>query len=104
MKRTRIGIAGLALLAAACGGNTTGGDARPGTTTETPTSTSSTSARNTKLAEVKPCELIASGEAARLGLTAPPQPRRSAGAETCEWIDSSGGVTVAVETRPARTT
>lgn len=99
MNHTRFAIAGLALFAAACSSGTTGGDARPGATTETPTSTSSRSAGDTKLADVRPCELISSSEATQLGLTAPPEARKAAGAETCEWIDKNGGLTVALQAK-----
>lgn len=97
MTRTRITIAGFALLTAACGG-TVGGDAKPGTTTDTPTSTPSSSASDAPLAAVKPCDLISNTDATSLSLGSP-APRRAVGSETCEWRGTGpdrGGVTVSV--------
>lgn len=97
MNHARIAVVGLALLAAACTGGKTTGEAKPGSASEIPTSTSSTATEDTELASVKPCELINGSEATDLSIKSP-TPERSVGAETCEWTGAgSSGLTVAVE-------
>ncbi|MCR3746546.1 DUF3558 domain-containing protein [Lentzea californiensis] len=96
MNRTRIAVAGLVLFTAACSSSVTGGDAKPGTTSQTQTSAPSSSSSNGALAGLKPCELVTGSEASGLGLGSP-EPRRAAGADTCEWeSNESGGLTVAL--------
>ncbi|MEV6718244.1 DUF3558 domain-containing protein [Lentzea sp. NPDC051208] len=98
MNRTRIVIAGLALFATACSSGVTDGDAKPVTTSETQTTTSSSSSGDGALVGLKPCELVTGTEASGLGLGSP-EPRRAAGADTCEWeSNDSGGLTVALNT------
>lgn len=99
MNRTRIAIVGLALLATACTSGNTGGTATPGTTETKPTTSSESPAGNGKLASIKPCELISSSEATELGLTGKPEAGKSAGAESCDWSDPEGGLTVAIEAK-----
>ncbi|KOV85753.1 hypothetical protein ADL03_10855 [Nocardia sp. NRRL S-836] len=72
--------------------------ARPVNTEPTaPTAVGQTS--GTGFADLNPCELISGSEAAGLGITAP-QPRRTAGSETCEWDgNGNGGLTVALDTK-----
>ncbi|GGN17658.1 hypothetical protein GCM10011609_68240 [Lentzea pudingi] len=97
MSHARIAIVGLALLAAACSSGKTTGEAQPGGTNESPASTSSAPAGDSKLASVKPCELISASEAGDLNIKSP-EPRQSLGAETCEWDGvGNGGLTIAVE-------
>ncbi|SEQ83443.1 DUF3558 family protein [Lentzea albida] len=97
MKHARIAIAGLALLAAACSGGPTTGEAKPGGTSESPTSTSPSATGDSRLASVKPCELISDGEASDLSIKSP-TPSQSLGQGVCEWDGvGNGGLTVAVE-------
>lgn len=98
MNRKRIAIAGLALFASACSSSATGGAAKPVTTAETTTSTASNSASGVDLASLKPCELVTGTEASGLGFSSP-VPRRAAGADTCEWDSSDGGLTVALNAK-----
>lgn len=98
MNRTRIAIAGLALLAAACTGGNTPGTPTPGTPTpNTPTSASGNASDDGNLATVKPCELISTTDVASLGIPDTPESSTLAGAATCEWIGPDGGLTVSVD-------
>lgn len=98
MKHARNAIFGLALLAAACSSGKTTGEAKSGSTSESPTPSSAAAAGDPKLASVKPCDLISSSEAGDLAIKSP-KPERSLGAEICEWDGTgNGGLTVAVET------
>ncbi|TWP53433.1 DUF3558 domain-containing protein [Lentzea tibetensis] len=99
MNHIRIAIVGLTLLATACTSGNTNGTATPGTSTTASTPTSSSSAGEDKLASVKPCELVSTGEASQLGLNAKPEARKLAGEETCEWIDKNGGLLISVNTK-----
>lgn len=97
MKHARIAIVGLVLLAAACSSGKTTGEAKPGSTSESPTSTSSVDAGESKLASVKPCELISSSEASEIGIKSP-TPDQALGAEICQWNGvGNGGLTLAVQ-------
>jgi hypothetical protein len=98
MSRMRIAVVGLALFVVACSGGHTSGVARP-VRTEPAATTALGQTSATEFAGLKPCELISSAEAVGLGITAP-QPRRTAGSETCEWDGKgNGGLTVALDTK-----
>lgn len=97
MNRMRFAVVGLALLATACTTGKVSGEARPGNT-DTPTTTAS-SESSSSLADIKPCELVNSAEAGQLGLTAPPEARKLAGEDTCEWIDRNGGLLILLSSR-----
>ncbi|MEO6086125.1 MAG: DUF3558 domain-containing protein [Umezawaea sp.] len=102
---TRIAFAAtasFALLTAGCGGES--GKALPGTTTETTISTSSPSATgktgDSKLAALKPCDLLTETEVTALGLTNPGEAEKIASAETCDWKQSgNGGLLVGIRAK-----
>lgn len=92
-------VAGLALFATGCSNGATG-TPTPATTTEskagTSTSTTSESGDNA-LADIKPCDLLTSGEVTQLGLTPPGEPKRIGGAEACGWkVSGNGGLLAAL--------
>ncbi|HEX6341859.1 DUF3558 family protein [Umezawaea sp.] len=90
----------LALFGGGCSVEQTG-NARSEATTETSGPPSSASGAGASvLADVKPCDLLSPGEAAQLSLPTPGEARKTAGGQSCEWIDANGGVTANV--LPAR--
>ncbi|QFZ17637.1 DUF3558 family protein [Saccharothrix syringae] len=96
---TRLPIALALLAAAACSGNGASGTPTPapnsgGTTTST---TGSTVGGGDALADLKPCDLLTSGEVTRLGLSNPGEADRVGGAEACRWnVSGNGGLLAAV--------
>jgi hypothetical protein len=99
---TRIPVAfaaGLALFATGCSDGATG-TPTPATTTATKASTSTATTATSGdngLADIKPCDLLTSGEVTQLGLTPPGEPKRVGGAETCGWkVSGNGGLAAAL--------
>jgi hypothetical protein len=90
---TRLAIAGVALLTAACTASGTTGTPQPATTTGTSTSAAASSgdAEHGTLAELAPCDLLTSEEVGQLGLTHPGEEEDVAGVGTCNWYGGSNG-------------
>jgi hypothetical protein len=91
-------VAGLALFATGCSDGATG-TPTPATTTETKagTSTTTSASGDNALADIKPCDLLASGEVNQLGLTPPGESKRVGGAEACSWkVSGNGGLLAAL--------
>lgn len=89
-------VMGLALAISACS------DDQVGTPTAQPLATSSTAgsspkADGPKLAGIKPCDLLTSGDAQALGLTDPGEADQVAGTSSCDWsVSGNGGLLVSV--------
>jgi hypothetical protein len=106
MNRTLTQIAigatsGLVLLTAACSGET--GKALPSTTERTSSTASSTAtshAGDTKLAAIKPCDLLTEIEVAQLGLTNPGEPDKVGSSNGCDWkVSGNGGLTAGIRAK-----
>jgi hypothetical protein len=107
MNRTLVNLAAAAAAFALLGGGCSVeqvGKAQSGSTTEVSTPPSSTTeAATSALVNVEPCDLLSSGDAAQLNLPVPGEARKTAGGQSCEWIDANGGVTANVlPTRAAK--
>ncbi|MGW6934722.1 DUF3558 domain-containing protein [Lentzea sp. NPDC054927] len=94
MKRILIASAiGLAALTAGCTGTT--GEAKPD-----PTTSSSAPTGDSKLASIKPCELLSEAEATGLGYTYPGEDADIGTADGCDWIISgNGGTSASIRTK-----
>jgi len=94
MKRIVIAsVIGFATLTAGCTG--TIGEAKPD-----PTNSSSTSADSSKLASIKPCDLLTKTEATSLGYSYPGEDSNIGTANGCDWVISGkGGTSVGIRAK-----
>lgn len=96
MKHTLIAaVIGIAALSTAC--TTTGGNATPAPTSgSTPTSSENAS----KLASIKPCDLLTRSEVTEFGLEYPGKDSKTGTADECQWkISGNGGLSAGVRTK-----
>ncbi|MFE9748464.1 DUF3558 family protein [Saccharothrix saharensis] len=99
---TRLAIAGLALLTAACTASGTAGTPQAATTTSSSSSVPAPPGdnENSALADLSACDLLTSEEVGRLGLTHPGEAKDVAGVDTCNWYgDGNGAASAGINTR-----
>ncbi len=64
----------------------------PSTTRPAPSSTKSTTATQSALDDVEPCELISASDAKNLGITTAPREESTGGSRSCRWRVQKGSI------------